>query len=387
MKRFIVVKLLLISKMIFCPGEINEDEEIAKLLFPKLTDVEKRKQLQERKQYNLEQIKKYKEERAKEKQEAAKGIQQPRIRQVRIIENPDAQMVQSEIDEDEKVAIQMLTEKELSQLSALPPEISPEIISRVVVGNRLEKLLDRPYLLNKLSKEQIQAIRPEELLSRLDENNLKEIFKFPNLLDKFSESQIQVIDPELLSKALTTYDLEVILRKSPEVLEKLSKEQIQAIKPEVISRVFEGTYGKKLLGIIIDELSEKQVQVIPISFFKNLSYKEIFQLLTQHEFLKKLQPMQIHAINSDILSKALYYKLSEPLRRQFIRKLSIEQIKTLWKDHVTATFGNWFTKFKENFTPKAWEYMQYIDDTYNEKSQRKESVSIQDFSGEQLNPF
>lgn len=267
MKKFILFLLIASVEVAFCSGEGSRyiGEYLGEHSQARRSD----KSLQQQRQLRLMRENERENESVlmdespwDQREQETKNIErQPGIRQGKFVENLDEQSSHA-LSSDEQFAIKMLTTEELSKLSALPDQISPEIISKVVVGDRLEILLNRPDLLNKLSKAQIQAIRPEELLSRLDENNLKEIVqKFPGLLDKFSKAQIQVIDPEFFSR-LSSESLKILLDK-PKVLENLTQNQIQAINPESLS----------------EALYDKLSQPLSVDFVNKLSWQQVRQLL------------------------------------------------------------------------------------------------------------
>lgn len=174
-------------------------------------------------------------------------------------------------------------------------------------------------------------------------------------------------------KKITTADmsqlsddqLEKLLQKE-DYLKSLKPEQLQAINPDLFLKLSSAEILKNILQdpVLVQKFNEDQIVNMKIRVDLETG-EELSRLLNIPYVLEKLHKDQIQAINPEILSKALYHKLSEKLSTDFVDKLSDQQIVQLFSDHINAYFKNWFTSFKENFTPEALQDMQHRIELFN----------------------
>lgn len=197
---------------------------------------------------------------------------------------------------------------------------------------------------NEKNDEQTNFVQEQQ--QAREERDLDQILKDPSAIANLSDEQISKLNfadvsPELFAN-LSLKSFEALLNK-PELLEKLTKPIHD--KPELLEKL------------------RKQIQAIPLELFVNLSPEAIKALLNSpFDILEALTEEQVQAINQESLSEALRKRLSKPLHRAFVIKLSSEQIKKIFDDHTKWNVKNLFTFFRSNFTQGALEHMQPIYD-------------------------
>jgi len=347
MQKFLLV-LLIISKNIFCSDEfINHTDQVRS----KQAQAE---QLTPQMQWWHDLLKgkvkpKINFDRIRSKLVPEKGVQQRP-------ENSQEQDASGKSNQVNRADEQSFFKHEDTTESSL--EMQTQLMDQKILD--LSKQEDAYVeFLNDASVSEIQLISPKVLSQTLTAKSFEQLSQNSLFLLMLTESQVQAINPNFFLNLSETAVLNW-LNFSDQNFLKLNEDQQLALlhvvfnKPKVLD-----SFDPSSIKYFASKFFAKILHPLPEAYDTKKYLEIMHMLLSMPKFLYSLSIAEIRAINPELLSKSLYYRLPEKLNIKFVKALSNEQIIKLHEDHLAWGFHNLATSFKENFTPDALEYIDY----------------------------